>query len=402
MTINRWWHAAMATALVACVALVWWNADAPADVALGLGAAAAYVACWLVLAPRAQEGNRASTLLIFATVLATLVGCMAGPNFAFFQCVAHPLVWVLSPSKRSAIVASTGVAAAVAVGFVLGEPFSTEWLGASLLTALLSLTFSIAFGLWISHIAELGDERQVLLDELQSTQAELVALSREAGVVGERERLARDIHDTVAQDLAGLVMLAEQAQGTRDTDARDALLTQVVDGARSALEETRALVAASSPTSLDAGLVAAIGRVAERFSRDTGIEVSVDRAQVAPLARDAEVVFLRCTQEALTNIRRHSGATTVRVRLEGRTLRISDDGHGFDPDGPTAGVGLVGIRERVDLVGGRLDIDSGQQGTIITIALAEPTVAPHTAATPHPNAVPVAGPVAAPVAEPSP
>src|SRR5690606_28713298 len=123
MTINsRWWHAAVAASLVACSALVAWNADAPADVSLVLATAIAYGACWAVLAPRAQEGNRAAMLLIGATMLATLVGCIAGPNFAFFQCVAHPLAWMLSPSTRRAIVASAGVAVSMAAGFVLGEP----------------------------------------------------------------------------------------------------------------------------------------------------------------------------------------------------------------------------------------------------------------------------------------
>jgi signal transduction histidine kinase len=370
VNINRWWHAAIATSLVACAALLLWGADTAADVTLGLGVIAFYALCWVAIAPRAREGNRAAHLLIAATVVTAFVGSVAEPNFAFFQCVAYPLVWVLSASKRRAIIASACVATAIGSGFFIGGPFTGQWLGASVLTALLSLGFSIAFGLWIAHIAELGDERQVLLDELQATQSELVALSREAGVVGERERLARDIHDTVAQDLAGLVMLAEQARRTNEPDARDALLAQVVEGARGALQETRALVAAGSPSSLDAGLAAAIGRVAERFTRDTGISVSVDSTRAIQLERDAEVVLLRCAQEALTNIRRHSGAATAHLELDGTTLRVRDDGHGFDPHSPTPGVGLAGMRERVGLVGGRLDIASGPDGTVLTVSLA--------------------------------
>ncbi|MCW4386012.1 sensor histidine kinase [Salinibacterium sp. SYSU T00001] len=384
MTINRWWHAAIATALAACSALVVWSADAAADVTLGLGAVALFAASWLLLAPRAVEGNLASRWLRVALVATTLLGCIADPNFAFFQCFAHPLAWVLSSSKARGVAWSSAVAIAVGAGFIIGGPFSGQWIGSSLLTAALSLAFSIAFGLWISHIAELGEERQRLLDELRATQEELVAVSREAGIAAERERLARDIHDTVAQDLTGLVMLAEQARRTTDAAARDALLAQVADGARNALEETRALVAASAPASLDAGLAAAIERVAARFSRDTGIAVTVQADAAASVDRDAEVVLLRCTQEALTNIRRHSGASSAHVELEGATLRIRDDGHGFDPASPTAGVGLAGMRDRARLAGGSLTVKSDESGTVVTVtlpaltppALTLPTVSP--------------------------
>jgi signal transduction histidine kinase len=369
VTINRWWHTAVAVMLTACAVLLLWSAESEGRVVLGFGVIVAYALGWALLAPRAHEGNGAAMALIGLTIAATLVGCLATPNFAFFQCVAHPIAWVLSSSKRNGIIASSGVALAVGVGFVLGDPFSVSNLIASVLTAGMSLMFSIAFGLWISHIAELGEERQHLLDVLQATQAELVALSREAGVVAERERLARDIHDTVAQDLTGLVMLAEQAKRTADATARDALLAQVVDAARGALHETRALVAAGSPAALEGGLAAAIDRVAARFTRDTGITVTVTCRPASALDRDDEVVLLRCTQEALTNVRRHSGAATASVELDGTTLRVRDDGHGFDPESPTAGVGLAGMRERVTLAGGTFEVTSGEGGSTITVAL---------------------------------
>jgi signal transduction histidine kinase len=234
---------------------------------------------------------------------------------------------------------------------------------------LLTLTFSIVFGLWITHIATLSEERQALLTELRATQAQLEAVSREAGATSERERLARDIHDTIAQDLTGMVMLAQRARQETDATARASQLSQLEQSAREALTETRALIADGAPASLDAGLASAIERIAARFAQETGIAVTVD-VDDRTVDRTTEVVLLRCTQEALANVRKHSGATEATVTLARGTLTISDNGTGFDPDAPTTGYGLSGMRDRLALAGGNLDVVSGASGTTLTISLA--------------------------------
>src|SRR5690606_19337239 len=119
---------------------------------------------------------------------------------------------------------------------------------------------------------------------------------------------------------------------------------------------------------LDAGLVSALERLVSRFQQETGIPVTLD-ADGAGLDRPAEVVVLRCTQEALSNVRKHSGTTTARVTLSRGTLAVSDTGRGFDPTAPTNGFGLSGMRDRLALIGGSLNVASGASGTTLTITL---------------------------------
>jgi signal transduction histidine kinase len=169
-----------------------------------------------------------------------------------------------------------------------------------------------------------------------------------------------------------MVMLAQRARQETDAAARATQLTQLEESAREALTETRALVADGAPASLDAGLVPAVERLAARFTQETGIVVTLDVDDVAA-DRTTEVVMLRCTQEALANVRKHSGATAATVTLASGSLTISDNGHGFDPDAPTAGYGLSGMRDRLALAGGSLDVVSGASGTTLTISLSRVT-----------------------------
>lgn len=369
MTLNRWWHAAalLMSAVLAGVLLA--SELAPWRLALGLGALAVFLSAWAVLSSSALDGNRPAVALTVATIVAAGAGTAAQPSFATIQCLAFPLVWVLAADRRRAVVANVALALSVGVGFLISRDTSPEGLIETGLTVLISLVFSLALGFWITQIVTLSLERQGLLDELQSAQAQLAAASRDAGVTSERERLARDIHDTIAQDLTGLVMLAQRARQETDATARAAQLTQLEETARDALTETRALVADGAPTSLDAGLVAALERLAARFAHETGMAITLT-ADDAGLDRSTEVVVLRCTQEALSNVRKHSGATAASVTLDRGTLTITDDGRGFDPASPTNGYGLSGMRDRLALVGGRLEVASGASGTTLTISLA--------------------------------
>ncbi|WP_235671880.1 histidine kinase, partial [Aeromonas veronii] len=140
-----------------------------------------------------------------------------------------------------------------------------------------SVVGSRALGLWISSIAALSESRQHLLDELQATQESLAAAHRAAGVSSERERIARDLHDTIAQNLAGIVMLTQRSR--RDLTAGrldDDRLALIEDSAKDALEESRTLVAAGAAGLASGGLGAALHRLGERFGRETGIVVAVD------------------------------------------------------------------------------------------------------------------------------
>jgi signal transduction histidine kinase len=292
------------------------------------------------------------------------------PTLAIIQVVAYPLAWAYSATIRRALIANIVIALAVGVGLLVSLGTSTDNLLQTGLTVAVSLGFSLAMGFWISRMTELGEERGRLLEELQGAQEQIAALHRDAGAAAERERLARELHDTIAQDLTGLVMLAQHAG--REGGSSSQTLGMIEESARAVLSETRALVAAGAAvTDDDLDLVGALHRLAERYSRETGIAVTVQGPERLRLPRDLEVVVLRCAQESLANARKHARASRIQVGLEaqGDTVRVTirDDGIGFDPDAAPDGFGLPGMRDRLALVDGALTVSSALgAGTTVT------------------------------------
>ncbi len=363
MPYSRWWHVAVigVCSLMAAVLLV--QAFSAAHLVVGLSGIALLLAAWLVGFRTSFARERHGVALVAAVTVASGLATAGYPGLAIVQCIALPLAWSLVVTVRRAIVANIAVVAAVALGYAASLDWRTEALPQIAIVQGLSLAFTIAFGLWISRVHEISAERAALVDELRAAQAQVAALGREAGAMGERERWARELHDTIAQDLTGVVLLAQRAR--REGDPTEALAL-VEESARRALDETRALVAASAPLGIDAGLGAALERLADRFARETGLDVEVEGTPPA-LPRDLEVVLLRVAQEGLANARKHAGAERMRLRIAERDggvrLVVADDGSGFDPGAPTSGFGLAGMRERLTLAGGRLEVASDARGT---------------------------------------
>lgn len=369
----RWWHVAIVAIAVVLTGMIV-TAGIPTWRAVGAQVAlTVFVVGWFTIGRLAWRSQTAA--IVFTGIVIVTTGTAVGffPFMAIMQCIAYPLVWVLGDATlRRAVIANVLLALAVGVGFWLqtNDPLQT------LLTAGLSLGFSLALGLWISRIAELSEERQALIDELHRAQSRLSVLDRDAGIASERERLAREIHDTIAQDLTALVMLTERSRTTLasgDTAGALSQLEMVEESARSALAETRALVAATAPVGLASGIHEALDRLAERFSRETGVTVGVEVGDLGALDRDTEVVLLRVAQEGLANVRKHAKAQSAVVELDGRegtvSLTVRDDGAGFDPSATTRGYGLTGMRDRLALVGGSLDVASSPTGTALTATL---------------------------------
>jgi two-component system NarL family sensor kinase len=212
--------------------------------------------------------------------------------------------------------------------------------------------------------------------------AQLAAEGRELAVLEERTRLAREIHDTLAQQLTAIVLQLEAAEAyvERSPGRAESLVVTARDLARSALQEARRSVWDLRPAPLEAtGLVAALDREVRRWSQHSGITARL-RADRLPnplaLQPSAEVGLLRIVQEALNNAARHSGARRVDVvvgRRDGALeLSVSDDGSGFDSDtAPQPGsFGLVGMGERARLAGGSLEVSTAPgQGTRVTVRL---------------------------------
>jgi signal transduction histidine kinase len=242
---------------------------------------------------------------------------------------------------------------------------------------LASLLFSLLLGFWISRIIDQSRERAELIDQLEAARTELAAADHARGVMAERERVAREIHDTLAQGFTSIVMLAQLAAVERDGAAAAGRLRDIEDVARENLAEARALVAAFTPVGLeDATLRDAVRRLADRFTHETGVLVDVQDGDLdgVALSRDQEVVVLRAVQEALTNVRRHARARHVTVGLSvdgtGARLEVADDGDGFAPGGADGGFGLAGMRSRVAEVGGEVEVASTPgEGTLVTVRL---------------------------------
>jgi DNA-binding NarL/FixJ family response regulator/signal transduction histidine kinase len=347
---TRWWHVAVLGVAAVLAGLVVWNDPTPTELWGALACIAAFVIGWLVVGRRAPRSDRAAFAFVVITIAVASVGTAFSPNLATLQCIAYPIIWVMLDRTQHAILANIALATGVGVGLYLSTGSALQ----ALLIQAISVTFSIALGLWITSIAVRSHERQRLLDELRATQDQLAIVSRDAGVASERERLAREIHDTIAQDLTGLVLLTQRARRELPAGELPALTEQLAlleDSARSALAETRALVATGAPVGLATGGIGeALERLGSRFARETGVQVGVDAAGLGPLGRDTEVVLLRCAQEGLANVRKHANASTASliVSVEGGhvSLTVRDDGAGFDPEGATAGFGLSGMRER--------------------------------------------------------
>lgn len=328
----------------------------------------------------------------FLVVLVVCTGVLVAisPSLALLQVIAYPYAWSFSERMREIVLANIAVALAVALGTAWSSGGTRDaWLS-GIATAGLSLAFSLIMGLWIQSIAVSAAERGRLRADLDSARAEVTEAYRQAGAATERERFAREIHDTLTQTLTAVVMLAERGRSELDESPERAgeTLAYVERTARQALAETRSLIVdgqgIGSPIVSTSGQAAVedlstrIRRIAAQFSQETGVASSVHAsAGGLTLDRPTEVVLLRCCQEALANVRKHAtGATRVEVSLQqdstSTSLTVVDDGAGFPDEVDAAaarGFGIQGIRSRLALTAGQLDIETNPGGTRLRVVL---------------------------------
>ncbi len=196
----------------------------------------------------------------------------------------------------------------------------------------------------------------------------------------ERSRWARELHDETLQQLAGLKMLLRGAQRRGDLDEA---IGQAVTQIDSSIAELRRLITDLRPAVLDdLGLAPAVESLLERVEQTAGLVAHLDcdlgdeRERLPAALEDGAY---RIVQEALTNVVKHAGASRVDIRLirAGGTLQISvrDNGRGLDPARPDSGFGLIGMRERVDLLDGTLSVTPAEPaGTVVHAQL--PVAAP--------------------------
>lgn len=386
----RWWDVVTATVLL--LALVFVLADRTADrVSVGVAVCllGALAVSYLVLGRPALHRVRLHARpggggWLFLGLLVALVGAATAtePSLATLQIVAYPLVWSIADRYVVAVCWNIGLSLAVAAGLVLSYARMGILEGRVLdvaVVAALSLAFSLAMGTWITQIFERGEQHRRLAEQLHAAQAEVAALSAAAGAAEERERMSRELHDTLTQTLTGVVMLADQTKHALDAEdlpRAQERLDRVRAAAREAMGEARALVASTQPLR-DGELVGALTRLAERLSADTGLDV---RCAATPVAvnRERAVVLLRAAQEGTANARRHARARRIDVRLREESgvavLTIDDNGVGPGaaaqaPEGEasealavSSGFGLPGLSDRVRLVGGDVTFGARAEG----------------------------------------
>ena len=270
-------------------------------------------------------------------------------------------------------------------------------------------TFGVlaAFDHGPEHDAFSEDDEQ-LLQTFAVTGANAVAISQSveadrlraaiAAADTERRRWARELHDETLQGLGALRVLLASALRLGDPNENEAAMRAAIEEIETAIGNLRAIITDLRPSALDdLGLRAALGALIERCGGDelavvADLKLPNPREGDARLSPELETTVYRLVQEALTNVTKHAQASNVRVTVSSTdgdlSVQVQDDGVGFDVDSTTVGFGLAGVRERVYLAGGTLELESGKDGTLLRAFLPRRpgSGATHTASRPRRSA----------------
>jgi signal transduction histidine kinase len=368
-----------------------------ADVSLCVG-----TALWMLFMYTLRPAWRQQTpyMRIYVAGLIVLTGALVDRDgwFGFFDCVCYGACYSLLRWPWQ-LIGVTGISWVAAMS-------QAEGVDGSLLVKLLFFFLALAIDLllfsslmWLLHDRNQQlEEHQAALTELnaanqrlEATIAEnedlhqrLVAQAREAGTLDERRRMAREIHDTLAQGLIGIVtqlQAAEQAaaQTPGDQTGWQRHVTAATQLARESLTEARRSVDALRPEPLDGcRLSEALSGVAERWSALNGISAQVTTTGTArPVDPEIEFALLRAVQESLANVARHAHASRVGVTVSYMenevAVDVRDDGAGFEPSTMDHGFGLVAMRQRIAALSGTVQVES-EPGGGTAISACAPTV----------------------------
>jgi two-component system, NarL family, sensor histidine kinase DevS len=233
--------------------------------------------------------------------------------------------------------------------------------------------------------SEFGGEHEELLRAFAASAAVAVATAQSVtagrlqatldAAEEERRRWGRELHDQTLQSLGGLRVALASARRRADLATWQKASEEMIEDIEREIENLRAIIADLRPPALDdIGLAAGIRALCERQHDVTGLHV---RCRLSPpdpsLAPELETTVYRLVQEALTNIVKHARARTAQVEIHAHddhiTVTVRDDGVGFDTEQPTSGFGLAGLRERIALAHGQLDIQSDGDGTTVQARL---------------------------------
>ncbi len=363
---------------------------------------------WVIALALVFTGWYSAGLLLGARVrdAALAIGWLAGLTLIWAGAVAisQEFVWLAFPLWLLAgfilplgwTIGLSALILAVVVAAPLLHAGTTTY--ANVIGPVVGGVFALGIARGYLELVRDGRQRRRLIasllaaqEETAELQDELARTQRETGAGLERTRLSRDIHDTVAQSLSSIAMIAAAARAA-DPARRDESLARIEQLAREGLVDTRRIVDAMSPAELEGSALGdALRRLLARMQEETGIrtELRVDESTAA-LPTTAEVALLRVAQSALANVRAHAHATRVVVSLadagDAVRLDIVDDGVGFDAARWNArrprrggGYGLRAMRARLRELGGELDVESAPgDGAALSasLPLAAPGVSP--------------------------
>ena len=358
---------------------------------LVLGAWYGLIIVWLL--PRVEDRLQTPLALLFLIVAVSLWFPLASSHGAYLLTASsfYGLMWGILPFWMA--VAGNVIFTGFLIGFLLW--IQAQYLGTPidlpldmLVTAIVVLAWAILLALWMRSVMSESKERKKLIERLKATQDDLSAAERQAGILQERQRLAREIHDTLAQGFTSIVMqleAADQVLAQEEVHVRRHL-GKASDTARESLVEARRLVQALQPESLEeASLPEVIRREAEAWGQETQVQtIYTLTGEPFVLTPEFDVTLLRAAQEALMNVRKHAQATQVSVTLsymdDQVALDVQDDGKGFDPQIPVnpagqygGGYGLQVMHQRVEQLGGEVILESSPgEGTTLVVQIPFP------------------------------
>jgi signal transduction histidine kinase len=365
----------LCAAAIAAVALL--NHRFPGNVPVA-AAALAGIAVWVLVfgrrAARLPELDWRTFVFVGVAVLLWVLAMRASPVALAAVPAIYPLVFSTLP-LGAALIVTTAINLIPLTLVLVGQGVRSPNMPMVIAITLIGVVTAPVIGTTIMTSMRQRRRLAGLVAELAASRAESARLSREAGAAAERERLAREIHDTLAQGFTSIVTLAQAVEPELDSDTAAAKrhVELIRTTARENLAEARAMVAELTPTALHEGsLPAAIQRQCDRLAAETDTTVTLHSdADLPPLGMAIDVVLLRAAQEAFANIRKHAKASAVSVELsvldQGVRLSVADNGIGLADQQPE-GFGLRGMRARAAQVGGSMSVaPTPGGGTTVTV-----------------------------------
>jgi signal transduction histidine kinase len=390
---ERWivvWHVVFYLTLALPAALAVFSRDLAgspqlvAGLSLAQGAWYGLVMVWLV--PRFSGSKQTVWTLVYLAVAIALWVPLAHSYPAYYMTASsfYGLMWGTLPFGWAVVgnLFLTGVIIWLR-GLVAPGPISWSW--EMVFYGVVIFGWSILLAAWMRSVMRESSKRKSLITQLEIAQRDLAAAERQAGILQERQRMAQEIHDTLAQDFTSIILQLEATEQALLSNSQTALghVQQSREMARAGLSEARRLVQALRPEALEKNsLPEALERTSARWAQESGITlnylVTGDSCSLHP---EVEVTLLRAMQEALANVNKHAQAQEASVTIsymeDKVVLDVHDDGVGFDPqmlahlpNGNQGGFGLHSMGQRVAQFGGKVIVESNPgKGTTVAVQI---------------------------------